>query len=144
MFSGRAVPDVLMVVATLLAATLLAACEHDDPVSTGPPTPTLTGIQNQIFTMTCALSGCHLGDNVPSGLNLTAGQSWDNLVNVQSGGVPGIDRVEPGDPDNSYLVMKLEGASGIVGQRMPLGGNPLSSDQIGAIREWIEAGAEDN
>lgn len=144
MFPGRTVPGSCMVVATLLAATLLAACEHDDPVSVEPPAPTLTSIQNAIFTTTCAVSGCHLGANAPRGLDLSAGESWGNLVNVASGGVPGIDRVEPGDPDNSYLVMKLEGASGIVGQRMPQGRDPLSSDQIQAIRDWIEAGAEDN
>jgi hypothetical protein len=30
-------------------------------------------------------------------------------------------RVAPGNPDNSYLVRKLEGTAGITGSRMPLG-----------------------
>ena len=51
-----------------------------------------------------------------------------------------LNRVEPGDPDMSYLVWKIEGRSGIVGARMPLGG-VLPDENIQTIRDWIEAGA---
>jgi hypothetical protein len=58
-----------------------------------------------------------------------------------------LNRVEPGKPDESYLVHKLEGthvAAGGTGDRMPTGGAPLSIEQIATIRAWIEQGAQNN
>jgi hypothetical protein len=81
---------------------------------------------------------CH---GASGGLSLSSAVSFSNLVNTPSGGVPAVDRVEPGDPENSYLIWKLEGRAGIVGSRMPLGGPFLSQEQVDLIRDWIEAGA---
>ncbi len=53
-------------------------------------------------------------------------------------------RVNPGAPDNSYLVRKVEGAAGITGAQMPFGGPPLSQAQIDEIRSWIASGAPNN
>ena len=78
-----------------------------------------------------------------AGLDLSAGRSFENLVNVLSTQV-GLNRVTPGDSDMSYLVHKIEGRAGIAGQRMPPGGAPLSDQQIAAIRRWIDAGARNN
>jgi hypothetical protein len=63
------------------------------------------------------------------------------LVDVPSVLEPDLLRVAPGDPDNSYLVHKVEGSAAIGGQ-MPLGGPPLSAEEINLIRQWIAAGAE--
>ena len=58
---------------------------------------------------------------------------------------PGAIRVIPGDPDNSYLVHKVEGRPGIVGLRMPFSGPPFLSDgQILILKRWIELGAPRN
>jgi hypothetical protein len=62
------------------------------------------------------------------------------LVNVPSTEVPSLLRVRPGDPDNSYLIQKLEGTAA-VGARMPLGGGALPAATIAAIRQWITDGA---
>ena len=43
-------------------------------------------------------------------------------------------------PTQSYLVQKLEGTAA-VGERMPLGGEPLPAATLAAIRSWIDAGA---
>ena len=67
-------------------------------------------------------------------------QSFDALVGVPSSQVPMVNRVDPGDSEMSYLVWKLEGRSGIVGARMPLGG-ALPQQDIQLSREWIDAGA---
>ena len=53
-------------------------------------------------------------------------------------------RVAPGNPDDSYLVIKLEGSSRMVGQQMPRGRDPLSAEQIGTVRQWIADGAPNN
>jgi hypothetical protein len=79
------------------------------------------------------------------GLDLSAGVAYENLVNVTSVGASGLLLVEPGDPDNSYLVAKIEGNALIGGSlRMPLGREPLSVEQIEAVRVWIDAGAKND
>ena len=108
---------------------------------------TLTEIQATVFTPLC--SGCHNGSNpaagaLPGSQNLTAGNSFANLVGVASHEEPTIRRVTAGDPDNSYLIQKLEGAAGISGQRMPLGGPFLDQATIDKIKSWIAAGAANN
>ena len=56
---------------------------------------------------------------------------------MMSVGNPLIDRVEPFQPDNSYLIMKMEGNAGLV---MPPTGM-LNQAVIDGIRLWIENGA---
>lgn len=129
---------------SLLLMGLAAGCEHADPLGANDTTPTLSNVQTNIFNTSCAVSGCHRGSSAPHGLDLSVGNAHGNLVNVESGGVPNLLRVDPGDPDDSYLVMKLEGHSDIVGARMPLGGPYLSEEQIQLIRTWIEEGAPNN
>ena len=102
-----------------------------------PPVNYTTQIQ-PIFTGHCI--SCHSGSNPPEGLKLDAQNSFANLVNVSSHEVPSLKRVKPSDPDNSYLVQKIEGTAS-VGVRMPRGLPPLSSAQISLIRQWISAGA---
>jgi len=101
---------------------------------------TLAAIQSNVFTPSCAVAGCHTGTTAQQGLRLDAGFSFNNLVNVASTEVPALMRVTPGDPDNSYLVQKLEG-SAAVGAQMPFGGMPLNQALINDIRQWITDGA---
>lgn len=122
-----------------------SACEHADPV--GPKEgvqPTLSSLQENVFSPKCAQSGCHAGPNPQQDMNLSAGRAHDNIVNVRSNEKSDLFRVQPGSPDDSYLVHKIEGRSSIVGQQMPLGQDPLSPEEITAIRSWIEDGAPDN
>ena len=75
-------------------------------------------------------------------LNLTE-VAYANLVGTARL-KPGVQRVIPGDPDNSYLIHKLEGRGGIFGVRMPYNGPPLTDGQILVIRTWIRNGADNN
>jgi hypothetical protein len=111
-----------------------------------PPTsfdPVFSEIQINVFTPTCAVSGCHTGAAAPQGLRLDEAASYGLLVDVASSEAPSILRVAPGDPDNSYLVQKLEGTAQ-VGERMPLGREPLAQSTIDIIRQWITDGAVDD
>ena len=63
-------------------------------------------------------------------------------MGVPSAEVPADERVKPGDPDGSYLILKVEGTSGIVGARMPFGGPYLPQSTIDVIRQWITNGAQ--
>jgi len=112
----------------------------DVPVSAA----TLDALQASVFTPSCAVSGCHTGPTggaLPSGLNLSsADASFANLVGVASVQQPALSRVAVGDPDNSYLVQKVEGTAAS-GSRMPLGGGALDQALIDDLREWISNGA---
>ena len=123
---------------------LAAGCEHADPLDPNRIDPTLSSIQANIFDLNCTFSGCHGGATPQLGQDLTPGQTWANIVNVRSVENAVLNRVTPGDPDNSYLVWKIEGRPEIVGERMPRGRDPLPPEAITAIRQWIADGAQDN
>ena len=119
------------------------------PDNQQPPNPTtklakFSAIQANVFNTKCAFSGCHNSASQASGLDLSEGKAYSNLVNVPSQEVPQFKRVAPGNPNQSYLVMKLEGSSGIQGARMPRGGSPLSQATIDSIKKWIADGAPNN
>jgi hypothetical protein len=135
-----------------LAPLLFASCAgngqglnaNGEPITPGtsaaaPLSADFQSIQDNVFTPIC--TRCHSGAAAPEGLQLDAGHSYALLVGVPSAEVPGLERVAPGDPDSSYLVQKLEGASGIVGARMPFGGPYLPQSTIDVIRQWITNGA---
>ncbi|MFT5089750.1 MAG: hypothetical protein ACI906_001017 [Candidatus Latescibacterota bacterium] len=98
---------------------------------------TFSFVQENILDRSCALSGCHADSEYP---NLSAGQAYDNIVNGLSSS-PDQPLINPGDPDNSYLYLKLVNGDGIFGDRMPKGNPPLSDELIAAVRDWIERGA---
>lgn len=114
-------------------------------VSNGAAAATLTQLQAEIFGPIC--SGCHngVGTSLPGVQNLTsAAATFKSLVGVPSIEQPSVERVNPGNPDVSYVVLKLEGAPSISGARMPFGGPYLSAAQIAQVESWISAGALDN
>ncbi len=123
---------------------LAAGCEHADPLDPNRIDPTLSSIQANIFNLNCTFSGCHGGATPQLGQDLTAGQARASIVNVRSVENAALNRVTPGDPDNSYLVWKIEGRPEIAGERMPRGRDPLPPEAITAIRQWIADGAQDN
>ena len=99
-------------------------------------------LQENIFTPICSV--CHAGASAPMGLRLDAANSYNLLVGVPSTEVPSVLRVKPGDPDNSYLIQKLEGHAA-VGAQMPFGcptSQPcLPTSTIAFVRQWITNGA---
>ena len=101
----------------------------------------LSSIQNLVFTPTCVVH--HGPDEAEAGLDLSVGRSFANLVNVPSTQVA-LDRVTPNDAENSYLIHKLDGRPGIVGERMPEDAPFLTAAQIDVIKQWINAGAQNN
>jgi hypothetical protein len=105
-----------------------------------PPAATFPSIQVNVFTPVCAALGCHGGASAQQGLRLDAGFSYGNLLNIASPRDATLIRVIPGDPDNSFIIQKLEGTQ-TLGARMPDGGPYLQQSQIDLIRQWIAAGA---
>ena len=102
-------------------------------------TVTFTEVYDDVFSLSCAFSSCHAVDsNSPDLSSQEAAQA--SLINVESEGKPGAFLVLPADADNSYLIQKLEGASGIDGDAMPPTGS-LPAEEIERLRSWIDAGA---
>lgn len=129
----------------LLVASAVA-CSDGSPTSPTPTAPgglmpRLSSIQTIIFNASCIE---HHGDHATeAGLDLTSGNAYSNLVNVPSVQTA-LNRVTPGDAENSYLIHKLDGRSGIVGDRMPTNGPFLTTAQIDVIEQWINDGARNN
>ena len=100
----------------------------------------LVSFSNQIqpiFNSQC--TGCHGGNG---GLTITAGASYNNLVNVNAqSSCPSLKRVLPNDAANSVLYKKVSGTT--CGSQMPQGGS-LSTSDIALIRDWINQGASNN
>lgn len=89
---------------------------------------------------------CHLTGQEPGNMKLAPKAAYATLVGVPSAETK-LKRVEPGKPDESYLVRKLDGthvAAGGTGERMPMGAEPLPPEQIAKVRAWIEQGAANN
>jgi mono/diheme cytochrome c family protein len=82
-----------------------------------------------IFEQHCA--ECHGAEDPEEQLEVTNYRTL--MMGSQNGSV-----IEPGDPENSYLVEQ------IVEGKMPKRGDPLSQQEIDIIVAWIEAGAQDN
>lgn len=136
---------------TVLLAVLIAACEagsgegldsNGNPVNTPsiPLADNIASIQANIFTPNCALSGCHSGAAPQQGLLLGPTASFSNIVSQPSTEVPTLNLIEPGNPDNSYLIRKVEGTAS-VGQQMPRNLPPLSNEKLQALRSWVSNGA---
>lgn len=92
----------------------------------------------------CAV--CHLTGEEAGKLDLTPARAYASTVGVLS-----IEskyrRVEPGFPQESYLLMKLENTHldhGGKGSRMPYGAEPLDPGDIAKVRSWIAQGAKNN
>ena len=139
----------------ITAAAAVAGCDEKLADIAGPSPnlqPTFSSIQHEIFETTdasgrAACTQCHsdVGHTPSGGMNLRHDVAYANLVGVISRGKAGAIRVVAGDPEHSYILDKLLGAPGIVGERMPRTGGPyLTEGQISIIRRWIETGAKND
>jgi hypothetical protein len=129
-----------------------AGCDEKLSDVAGPTpnlTPTFASIQRDIFEAADSsgrpsCSSCHNPNGSAFravGLDLSTSGSYDSLVGVTSRQKPSLPRVASGNPENSYLLHKLEGRSDIIGTRMPQRGPFLSDGQLAIVRRWIELGA---
>ena len=111
-----------------------------------------------LFTRTCAMPACHGrgadGGGGSGGLFLTdETTSHRAMVDQPSDQVARLRLVAPGDPDNSYLMVKIEGTMrnfaecapspgrNPCGVQMPQLAGPLSAAERALVRNWIRAGA---
>lgn len=152
MRNGLSAIDRYRLLAAMLLCMIVSACSGSgaglnsdgQPLSGGgsglvPLSADFDALQADVFTPICSV--CHSGAGAPQGLMLDAAHSYDLLVNIPSAEVPGILRVDPGNPADSYIIQKLEGHAA-VGAQMPLGEGPLPASTIAFIAQWITDGAQ--
>ena len=128
------------------AAAPDAAGQPDaQPIDAGPPDagsgPSFARIYEDIIEPNCS---CHVF-GAPNGLAMpNEATARANLIDQPSAACTNRDRVEPGDSTLSAIMLKLGAnhvAAGCGGSRMPLGGAPLSAQELQLIADWIDAGA---
>jgi mono/diheme cytochrome c family protein len=131
-----------LALATLAAATGFALTASADDVQL-PPASTKTGVtyatdMKPIFDASCVK--CHSGDKPKARLRL------DTLDDVLKGSKEG-KVVLPGNSANSTIVKAVAHATSDQDDWMPplknkAGIQPLTPEQIGLIRAWIDQGAK--
>lgn len=109
----------------------VTASEVDNRVIPDSNVSYSTDIQ-PVFNLKCTNAGCHEDASRAGGISLTtcANTKADLLV------------VFPGEPDNSTLVLAVEGIGNY--PMPPPGYPPLTPNQIKGIRTWVKEGAECN
>jgi Carboxypeptidase regulatory-like domain len=126
-----------------VAVTVAAACGGNGDDETGAPVA-YEGVQAVFEEYGC--TGCHPGVN--ASLDLTEGNSYEQLVGVQALEDPTLYRVVAGDPERSFLYLKLGGAAPVadipaIGTRMPPRAPPIDAEDLDLVRRWILQGAKD-
>jgi hypothetical protein len=85
----------------------------------------------------CAGDDCH--NRGQGNLLISGANDFSALIDARSSEMPGLFRVQPGDPAQSYVYRKLACEGGTVGDCMPkLRPEPWIAQ---LFHDWIEAGA---
>jgi hypothetical protein len=166
----------LLVMSTVFGSVLLFACSADDAGGSGTsepkacvahlnPSPTelarpIVAFETEIapiLARSCAFASCHGSRGSGNHGVFLAAKSADEMTAVKnalvapSRALPSMPYVTPGDPDNSFLLHKLDGdlcvleekcTSGSCGKSMPEGNNVLPEASRDAVRRWIAQGAK--
>jgi hypothetical protein len=103
------------------------------------------GVQ-PIFSLHCAVTGCHVGPSPTGGMVLADGFAYSYTVNVTSNENPPMKRIAPGDSANSYLYQKITGHPATGTSVMPptTTGDVLADSDKNTILQWILEGAPNN
>ena len=112
------------------------------PCDEAPYHSDFTFVQDKIFSVSCAVSGCHDSNTPSAGMDLSLGKAHASLVNVPSTQFDGWMRVTPGSSTDSLLMVEVGGEAGPeLEGTMPWGQPKLCDPLIDAMRRWIIAGA---
>ncbi|MGD8863462.1 MAG: hypothetical protein PVI30_25835 [Myxococcales bacterium] len=122
-----------------------AGCSYsDDPESLNLLGSGVTWEQRIRHILEFNCGGCHSEPSPEAGLSLKDGDVYARLLETSTQ-IEDMPLITPGDPDASYLWLKITGDERIVGAPMPLdpisGDRRLSDAELADIQAWIEAGA---
>lgn len=145
---------ILVVLRAALAIALIGGCsgviggdDDPNPNDSGVPDSGMddagylgecgeTGEAILFFENRCTNSACHAGRQFP----LLTREGLADLSTLESEAVPGRRLVVPGDPESSWLYIKMSDMQGDEGAMMPLGvSTPVA--ELPLIESWIRDGA---
>lgn len=108
-----------------------------DATTAGPALSFAADVWDPIFKPACT---CHQSMVGSGGLAMgtDAAAAYAAMVGVPSS--TGKNYITAGDDAQSYVYDKITGSQGM-GSMMPLGGPPLTNEQIQVVIEWILGGA---
>jgi hypothetical protein len=155
----------LLLTSSIAFAAIVMACSSD----TSSTAPTVTTVYHYkadifpIFSANCALAACHGSSESPQGVHFDQGdpEATYQALMKPSQRFTGTNLVEPGDPDNSLVMRKMDGtqaqlascpAATKCGTSMPPPDDPsdtsgaqlLSQKKRDKVRAWIKDGAKDD
>ena len=129
------IPALMLLLLIHCSENIVSECQ----VCTEPAGETITfsEIQQDIFNVACV--SCHGGASPTAGLDLSQGNAYENLVNVNAS-TANASRVVPFSSEQSYLVDVL------IGEKAPLmpPGTQLSQAKIDSVIAWIDRGAKND
>lgn len=94
-----------------------------------------------IFPPNCTTGACHSAQSQQANLDLESAGLPKRLVGTKAHGGPGL-LIDPVHPDQSVLLTKLSDTPPF-GFQMPLGGAPLSPDEVSCLTAWVNAAVTD-
>ncbi len=136
----------LILVAVL---TLACGCQSDVNVP-APPTGKNVSFSTDILPIlndqcvSCHQPGAFANTFGGIAMDLTAANAFASIVNQPSSQDQAFTLVVPGDSAGSLFFQKVSSNNPPIGSRMPLIGDPLSPEELGLLRDWIDQGAIDN
>lgn len=90
-----------------------------------------------LFRSKCGSSTCHEGDEPAAELDLVAPGVFERLENVPATQCEGRVRIDPLEPNSSFLVDKLRGTQPVsCGERMPFV-SFLTGAEIACVQRWV-------
>lgn len=117
---------------------LFSSCQYNSiSPSVSDLEPTFENV-GMILQTSCSGGNCHVGQRT-SGVRL---DSYQNVISSE-GTQYGMSIVQPRNSNDSPIIDKLE-ANPQFGNRMPFGRTPLSKEEIGLIKQWIDNGAQND
>ena len=129
-----------LLIASALILPFVAACAASS--SSAPTDPSYAKNVEPVVAKRCL--GCHSAEKHKAGLVLDKASGYKDLTTRMSVQVTDMPLVKPGDPDGSYLWLKLMHTAP-KGKGMPrtlFGSKKLPTDELELIKSWIETGAK--
>jgi hypothetical protein len=97
-------------------------------------------VRDEVLRPSCGFDTCH--GSGAGYFSISEDMGANELSDIPSNQIPEMMRVLPGDPDQSYLIWKMEGHADILGDSMPPPpADAVSDERIQLVRDWISAGA---
>jgi len=113
-------------------------CAKTDSDSAGDGSSEVASFEEALTTVlvpSCGFDSCH--GSGAGYLRVHERQTEADWLDMESRVISGKKLIDPGNPSQSYLIQKMEGASTIQGDVMPPSGS-IEYDRIKVVRSWIE------